>query len=163
MPLIRPIRIPTKYEFPWVQLWRWLTLVREFEIGKDWYFRLPNNVLIVIPMSFVFDGASIPKWFWMLLSPVGLFFIQGLIHDFAYRYDYLWAVKTNGEYYRYQKGAGRKHWDKLFYRVGFEVNGIPVLNAIGWLVLTPFGFMAWNSNRERNEPEIYPDGYKEAA
>ena len=48
---------------------------------EDWYFRLPKNKTIIkIPKGFEFDGASIPRPFWWILSPVGLLFIPGLVH-----------------------------------------------------------------------------------
>ena len=36
---------------------------------------------IKIPKEFIFGGASTPRPLWALLSPVGLFFIQGTLDN----------------------------------------------------------------------------------
>ncbi len=43
----------------------------------------------------------------IILSPTGVLFIPGLIHDFAYRYDYLWAVNSKGEPVKYKTNPGQ--------------------------------------------------------
>ena len=66
----------------------WLLGVRHWEIAKDFEYEL-NWTKYVVPSGFVFDGASIPKFLHMFLSPVGVLLIGGLIHDYAYKYETL--------------------------------------------------------------------------
>ncbi len=156
MPKMRPILIETKNQPIWVRIWRWITSIRKWEIVEDWCYKLPDGPTVVIPKGFVFDGASIPRPLWFLLSPTGLLFIPGLIHDFAYRYDYLWAVDRWGVVYKYKENAGQWYWDGVFRKVGTSVNGMALIDMIGWLTLLLGGWWSWCSNRRRNADEIKP-------
>lgn len=158
MPKMRPVPIPTKENHILVRIWRWITYIRKWEIIEDWEYDLPDgDHTVIVPNGFVFDGASIPRPLWGLLSPTGLLLIPGLIHDYGYRYDYLWALNSSGEAYRYKKGAGQEFWDKLFNEVGLDVNGMAIIDRLAWAALALFGTWAWNSNRKRNAPELFPN------
>ena len=159
MPIMKPVAIKTKNKSFFVRLWRWMTYIRKWEVAEDWKYKLPGSAetFVVIPKSFVFDGASIPKPLWGLLSPTGLLLVPGLIHDFAYRYDYLWAINQDGEAYKLQQGAGQTYWDKLFKQVGYEVNGMPIIDGLAWFALMLGGKSAWKKNRARNAAQIMPD------
>lgn len=156
MPSLRPVPIKTKGKNFAGRVWSLLTVVREWEVIEDWYFRLPNGVLIIIPKGFIFDGASVPKPLWGLLSPVGLLLTAGLIHDFAYRYDYLWSIDFNGQFYKYNLGSGQKHWDDLFKQISVETNGMIITDQLSWLALRAFGFISWNENRMKFEDDLFP-------
>jgi len=168
LPILRPLPIATRHEFPWVRIKNWLTVVRKWEVMEDWFHQLPAGPRILIPKGFIFDGASIPRFLWGFLSPTGLLLQPGLIHDYAYRYDYLWAkdlIKADDEelrFYRYNDGAGQAIWDKIFYQVGEQVNGISTLDGMAWAALSVGGRFAWRANRKRHAKEIYPTGYKGA-
>ena len=114
MPQLVPIRIKTKGESLLIRLWRWMTVVRKWQVVEDWEYDLPGGPRVVIPKGFEFDGASIPRPLWFILSPTGLLLIPGLIHDFGYRFDYVWTVDANGYVYKDHVKAGRKHWDAIF-------------------------------------------------
>ncbi len=157
MPVLVPIAIETKNESVFIRVWKWITSIREWELIEDWEYVLPNGPRIIIPKGFRFDGASIPRPLWALLSPTGLLLIPGLIHDFAYRYDYLWALDKDGYAYQYKAGTGRKFWDGIFKKVGIEVNGLAVIDTLAWLALAIAGWLAWRSNRKRNDSELTPD------
>ncbi len=187
MPIFQPVGIQTRYLLPWERIWRWITFSRKWMIAKDWVFDLPGrNLKIVIPKGFVFDGASIPKPVWgvwltmlltwwaptlatfivigllitilVLMSPVGFILLAGLVHDFGYRYDYLWTRNDRGQYVKCLEGIGQKGWDRILYEVGTHVNGMIVPNALPWLALTFAGRFAWKSNRKRGATGIRPGG-----
>lgn len=160
MPKIMPMPIKTKNKDVDGKLIAWITSIRNWELVEDWKFDLPCGEKIVIPKGFVFDGASIPRILWAVLSPTGLLLIQGLIHDYGYRYDYIWTYDSNGVAYKGHKNAGQEYWDKIFYEVGYEVNGIRSLNRLAWLALTLFGKFAWDENRKKRSkmPDLYPEG-----
>ncbi len=124
---------------------------------ENWEYPLPDGGPgIIIPKGFIFDGASIPRPLWGVLSPIGLLLIPGLIHDFGYRYDYLWARDADEILYKYGKGRGQHFWDTIFRSVGKEVNGMAVIDTIAWATLALAGWWAWNGNRKRNAPELIP-------
>jgi len=156
MPVLVPIPIKTKSESIFVRIWRWITAIRKWEVNEDWEYTLADGPTIVVPKTFIFDGASIPKPLWALLSPTGLLLIPGLIHDFAYRYDFLWALDLEGYAYKYKAGAGRSYWDALFRRVGLDVNGVAIIDTLAWAALSIGGWWSWSVHRKRVEPAIRP-------
>ena len=139
-------------------MWALITEVREWELAENFFYTLPNGVRVVVPAGFIFDGASIPKPLWILLSPVGLLLIAGLIHDAAYRYGYLWAVdEATGTVERYIHREGtRIDYDDLFLNINLEVNGMVLVDHLAAFMLAIFSGIAWKENRMRNAPEIKP-------
>lgn len=157
MPKLSPLPIKTLGKSFFPRIWAWVTEVRKWELVEDWEYELPDKTIVVIPKHFIFDGASIPRPLWGILSPTGLLLIPGLIHDFGYRYDYIWVRDITGKVHKDKEGYGQKCWDKLFYEVGKKVNGMKIIDALAWLALASMGRFAWKANRERNEAEVFPD------
>lgn len=154
MPSLRPIPIVTKGLSWWAKFWVLLTAVRQFEVTDNWFFIMPDGTIIMIPRGFIFDGASTPKFLWGLLDPVGILLIQGLIHDFGYRYDYLWAFDENRQLYKLYLHAGRKFWDDMFLDVGNDLLDMQVTGYLSWGALRSFGWIAWDKNRKLNSEDI---------
>ena len=50
----------------------------------------------VIEKGFEFDGASVPKFLAMWLSPTGVLLMGGLVHDYGYNCGEL-TIADNGE------------------------------------------------------------------
>jgi hypothetical protein len=153
MPKLAPLPIRTKGKSPFVRTLRWLFTVRKWELQENWQYQLPRvgreaRPIIVIPKGFICDGASIPRPLWALLSPTGLLLIPGLVHDFAYRFDYLWAVRPSGPYKYPHGNAGRAFWDDLFWRVGKDVNGMLVIDCLAWVALSLGGWWTWQKWRK---------------
>ena len=157
MPILRPIAIPSKQRNRLSRFIVWMHQVRHWEIVENWKFFLPDGTEIVIHRGFIFDGGSVPRPFWWLLSPTGLILIQSLIHDYAYRYNQLWQVQ-NGQVTPYMEGAGRSFWDDLFRQIGRDVNGMSGANFMAWLAESLFGGISWRKNRGRNEQITIPEG-----
>ncbi len=161
MPTLKPLPIELKNNWLIFKMFSWLRTIRQWEIMADWLFVLPNGETIVIPKGFIFDGASIPRPFWFLLPPTGLLLIPGLIHDFAYRYNYLWLVnEKNGQKYysKYEYNSGQKYWDMLFRQISVSVNGMVYIDRFAWYSLSIFGWVAWKRNRQLNSLALYPGG-----
>ncbi|HIC43474.1 MAG TPA: DUF1353 domain-containing protein [Sulfurimonas sp.] len=110
----------------------------------------------MVPKGFIFDGASVPKPLHWFFSPTGILFIPGIVHDFAYRYDYLWALDEAGDLYQYKKESGRYYWDSLFRHLGVSLNGMRGLNRFARIILFVFGRASWNKNRRYQENLLKP-------
>ena len=80
MPDLKPVAIKTKGKGFWKGIVMWLLSTRNWEITKDWKYRINGNEYI-IPAGFIFDGASIPKFLRTFFSPVGVLLMGGLVHD----------------------------------------------------------------------------------
>ncbi len=104
----------------------------------------------MIPKGFTFDGASIPRPLWAILSPVGLLLIPALIHDYAYKFNKLISI-NNGHKTSYMNGAGRIKWDNLFKKVAVDVNGFTLINRAAWFFLILFGWIDWYKHRKMDK------------
>ncbi len=160
MPKLQPLPIPVMRKRPLSKLIVWARSKRHWKLVEDWYYILPDGRKIMIPQGFEFDGVSIPRIFWSILSPVGLLMIPSLIHDYAYRYNMLWEVERQDDgretFRTYQQGAGRRFWDTLFRQVAHQVNGFFFVNHLAWAGLVCGGWWAWKQHRQMGDPPPYP-------
>lgn len=155
MPILQPLPIKTKDAIWPIAIWRWFTSIRKWRLVENYDYTLENGTTIRIFKGFEFDGASIPKVFWSILSPTGLLLIPGLLHDFAYRENCLlcWvdiddkACDSTVIVIPYLGGAGRVYWDKMFRDEAIRINGFYLINYIAWIALRLFGWIAWNKRR----------------
>ncbi len=158
MPILIPLPIETKGKGPFLAIWIWFRSTRNWIFESDWDFYCPNiDKTIVIPKGFIFDGASVPKRLRGYLSPVGLLLVPGIVHDFGYRYDYLWVRRKDGCVEKWSQNMGRHFWDDVFFKVGNYVNGVFIINFLAWVALILGGWFAWRGNRKKNSPELKPE------
>ena len=144
MPQMSPIKIETADKGFWKAIWMWMLGVRHWEITKDFYFSLKGEEY-VIPQGFQFDGASVPKFLAMWLSPTGVLLMGGLIHDYGYKYGTL--LRSD----RTTIGDKSQKWmDTLFRDVCIEQNGFKLLNYLAYWALRLGGFVAWNGHRKHD-------------
>ena len=144
MPHMKPIKIETADKGFWKAIWMWLLGVRQWEICDDFYFSLDGE-RYVIPKGFQFDGASVPKFLAMWLSPTGVLLMGGLVHDYGYKYGTL--MRSD----RTVIGPQTQQWmDKLFRDICIEQNGFKLLNYLAYWALRMAGFVAWNGHRKHD-------------
>jgi len=146
---LTPVPIVTKGQSFWTRMKNWAFAARTWRVAEDWCIDLhigSRYVTVFIPSGFIFDGASIPRMFWGLLSPTGVLLIPGLIHDYAYRYDKILIVHA-GNIIDFMEGAGRSFWDETFRNVSEQVNGCSVISRTAWVTLKLFGGIAWAQRR----------------
>jgi len=144
MPIMRPIVIDTATKKFWGSIWLWLTGTRRWEVVEDWYYFLDGEEY-VIEKGFEFDGASVPKFLAVWLSPVGVLLMGGLVHDYGYKYAEL--VKTDNNTV---VPKTKKELDILFRDICIEQNGFKVLNYLAYWALCLAGFVAWNGHRKND-------------
>ena len=147
MPKMMPIPIATKDKGFWRGIFLWLLTVRQWEIYEDFYFTLEGEDY-KIPKGFQFDGASVPKFLAMWLSPTGVLLMGGLVHDYGYKYSTL--MKKDGTNIGLKNQA---YMDKRFRDICIEVNGFKFLNYLAYWALAVVGFLAWNKHK-RNGTHI---------
>lgn len=158
MPALIPIPIETKGKGFFAALWTWIKSTREWKFENDWDFYCSEiDETVVIPRDFEFDGASIPKRLRAYLSPVGLLLVPGIVHDFGYRYDYVWVRNEDGTVKKAHINAGREHWDNWFFTIGNHVNGVLIINFLATVALALGGWLAWRNNRRKTFPELEPE------
>ena len=142
MPVLIPIPIKTQGRGYWTALKIWLTQSRKWEIAEEFNFFI-NGVEYRISEGFIFDGASIPRLFWAVLSPTGILLVPGLVHDYVYRYQGLFSFIAGLIPYT------RKQSDQLFREIAISVNGFKAINKTAYFILRSCGKIAWEKNKKR--------------
>ena len=152
MPIMKPIQIEDANSSLWKKLKVWLTVPRKWEIVKGYYFTLRNGYIVYIPAKFIFDGASNIRVLWWLLSPTGILFIPGLIHDYGYRNRCINVIyKGKSKYIKVYQS--RENCDRMFREVSEQVNGLTCISWLAWLALRLFGWKAWKEDKKKYETE----------
>ena len=145
MPDLKPVAIKTKGKGFWKGIVMWLLSTRNWEITKDWKYRLNGNEYVV-PAGFVFDGASIPKFLRTFFSPVGVLLVGGLVHDYAYKYTTLLEKNKKNT----MDKLTQKRADEIFRDININVNGFYVMNYLAYYSLRLGGWVAWRGHRKTN-------------
>ncbi len=164
MPKIIPLPIATKnIKNPFKKILKWIFEVRDWKLIEDWEFNLDENTVLIIEKGYEFDGASIPKIFWSILSPVGLLLLPALIHDHGYQHNYVFQ-KTKDEdgniiYEEFPKNFDeiknkRKYWDDLFFKMSNDINGVKIIGIMAWVGVRCFGWKPWNDYRDEEEIKV---------
>lgn len=145
MPIISPVKIQTKGLPYYKRLSNWIFKTRKWRVEKDYYIKHPlkDRVFIKIPKKFVFNGASIPKCFWIIYNPVGILFIASLPHDYGYEYHSLIEV-GGGDEARIQ--YTQKEIDIIFRKINEDINQLKIASGAAYYTLRLMGWYAWNKS-----------------
>jgi len=145
MPHIKPLPIETKSKGFFGGIYLWLVTTRKWQLVADWHFTL-DSTKYVIPKGFVFDGASVPKYFRSWLSPTGVLLLGGLCHDFLYKHEVLLlAGKKKATSKKTQKWC-----DQTFRDINIDINGFKIINYGAYYALRLGGWLAWRKHRKVN-------------
>ena len=154
MPVLRPIPLSTANQKNLLnKILVFVFQVRRWRVEEAFIYEYKGNKYAV-HAGFEFDGASIPKPLWGLLSPVGLLLIPGLIQEYGYRYNGIYSLEENHNPVWDETISTQSAWDELFKGIGNEVNNIPILNELAKLGLWLGGFKAWNAWRDKKEDRV---------
>lgn len=128
----------------------WKTIfsyTRRLELTERYTLKIPGYDRIIVHKGFICDGASIPKCFRGLLSPVGILLIPGIIHDACYRYHSLYLEdEDTGQ--KMIVGINKEESDLLFLKIADYVTGLKWVNRIAYNAVKCFGHQAWDESRE---------------
>ena len=154
MPVLRPIPLSTVNQKSLLnKILIFVFQVRRWRVEEAFIYEYKGKKYAV-HAGFEFDGASIPKALWGLLSPVGLLLIPGLLHDYGYRYNGIYSLDENNTPVWDETISTQSAWDELFKDIGNEVNNIPILNELAKFGLWLGGFKAWNAWRDEKEERV---------
>lgn len=139
-----PLPIKTKELGFFGAIWVWIISTRKWKLEEDWNYSI-NGTMYRVPEGFVFDGASVPKYFRSWLSPMGVLLIPGLVHDYGYKYA---AILTDSADPHVKN---QKQMDVLFRDIAINVNGFTIINYIAYYALRLGGWFAWNGHRKKDK------------
>lgn len=125
------INVMIKKAFPLPLIGKFIGAGR-WELKAPFEYRDPPGYVLVIrvPVGFVSDGASIPRFAWSLIgSPwSGKYARAAVIHDYGY----------------FKQTYSRKKVDDLFLK-GMEILGVPIWNRrIMYWCVRVFAWIPWN-------------------
>jgi len=109
-------------------LWKLLESF-EYHVGK-----YPSDEVIKVPEGFITDFVSIPRIFWVIIPPVGIYGKAAVIHDYCYRTACYQRLKSDKIFLEGMKVLKVKRWKR---------------NVMYWAVAT-FGWLAWYNHRRRD-------------
>jgi len=155
MPKLRPIPVRKRGER------------RKWKVLEDWTCDfLGRGFTYIIPKGFIFDGASIPRLFWNILNPTGYLFIAGLLHDFVYKYRFLYTYSSiesldGGQRRIIREFYDQREADKKFENLADRICvGAHFFTQCSYIALRAFGSSAWEKHRDAGiECKLEPDGF----
>jgi hypothetical protein len=149
VPYLQPLPIKTKGLMAEGRIIKalivWLTSTRKWELTRDFHYTL-NGEAGVTPKGFVFDGVSIPKILRVFFSPVGIFLIGGLIHDFIFRFGTLLKKDKQSVFGE----ISLREADALFLQINKQVNGMNILSSLIYIGLKTGSWRVWRKHRKAN-------------
>ncbi len=87
---------------------------REVMLLEDVVYTLPGGRLVLIKKGFIFDGASIPRFFWRIIGhPLDHEFIRAvLLHDGLYAAELLAQILSDKAFLEFMKYYDNVGWIK---------------------------------------------------
>ena len=140
MTRLRPDQMPLMRPLPMAQT----DTLRKWRLEED-YHLAHNGIILYAPKGFIFDGASIPRFFRRLYSPTGYLFLAGLFHDYCYQYtSYL---ESAGELWG-SRSVDQKGADELFRSIANDYYpDHKIKTQVAYRALRLAGKFAWNAHR----------------
>ena len=89
--------------------------IKRFEVYEPFIYyidRLGGNLKVEIPEGFCTDFASVPRIFWSVVPPIGLYGKAAVVHDYLCEKNHAWQVDEQGNWSYYT--VSRKEADKIF-------------------------------------------------
>ena len=144
MPKIIPLKNPLESANVFRIIWYWITFIRRWELIEDWYYEY-KGVQYVIPKGFQFNGVSVPRTYWWVLSPVGVLFIPSIVHDYMYRRGCVTLADT-----RENIPIIRKEADLAFRNISNEINKLSPVNTVAYYFVRWTAWVPWNRFRRKD-------------
>ena len=111
-----------------------------FEVVEPVTVELSDGKILTIPQFYVTDFASVPRFMWSLIPPIGKYNRACLVHD--YLYDTQYRQKELGTY------NARKFADREMLRIANNSNPKDkVLHFVMYQMVRYFGLRAWRNKK----------------
>lgn len=163
LPILRGV-LETKEISFFRRILRFFSFNRKFEVMEDYILWWEDiQKFILIPKTFIYDGASVPKLLGTIYSTVGVLFLGAGPHDVGYRYEGLFLIDPITGELIFQK-MSKDELDVLFDELCRQETGMSTATRLAKYVLTIAGILPWKKYRKENhKPENdFPFLYEEA-
>ncbi len=141
----------------------------QFKMFEDYVITDDNGIDIINPTEFIYDGASVPRFLWPIIEPVGNLLEGAGPHDQYYQYGYLltrwrpgmileaWAedLITRHKVFRdlalapFYVGLGQQFADDLLREITIQAHGATVDVDRAYYALQVAGWIAWGKYRTK--------------
>ena len=135
---------------------------------EDWRIVLKCGLVLIVPKGFETDFASVPRWLWPVMSPMGDLRYGGIIHDFGYQHGYLLSPYSPAQVYNLASchlrakrpdefnenipvfaGKEQAFFDWMLKYVTICATGKAIKANAAYLALRLFGWIVWRKYRKR--------------
>lgn len=107
-----------------------LTL-RHLEGQRRWQLTNPlsyetwTSSILTVPKGFITDGASIPRIFWALFPPTGIYLEAAVLHDHFYSGHYKWMLRLAADklFLEAMEDLGVSWWKRKIIWAAVRVGG----------------------------------------
>lgn len=163
LPIVRGV-IETKEISFLKRIWRFFSFRRKFEVMENyilWWEEL--QMFVLIPKTFIYDGASVPKLLGTFYSTVGVLFLGAGPHDIGYRYEGLFLINPITGELVFQR-MSKRTLDDLFDNMCKKETGMSFASRLAKNTVRFIGILPWKKYRKENHKpeEDFPFLYKEA-
>jgi hypothetical protein len=114
---------------------------RAWRLHRDVSYRCKDGRTSTVREGFVFDFASVPRFFWRIFPPAGdgrnLYGVAATWHDWLYRHG-----RIEGQFIR------RKLADAVFLEIMLYIRVSPCVAKLMWAFVRVFGGSIWNQYRK---------------
>jgi hypothetical protein len=159
MPAVRALPIDMRHLSFFGKVLKLFTHKRKWEVMEDYCLRIPwLSIAVFVPRGFVFDFASVPRFFWPILSPTGVLMMGSIAHDMGYRYHGLLLAEPNTRTVSFVS-MEKEDLDSLLADITKSVCGLSFPGTLAKLALGLGGKKAWDNARanHRTLAQDFPD------
>lgn len=100
-----------------------------------------SGMAVIVPVGFKTDFASIPRLFWRILPPIGIYGKAAVLHD------YLYASQL----------STRKWADQIFLEAMTVLNVPTWKRQVMFRAVRTFGWLAWNQHAKNKQTQLSSD------
>lgn len=117
---------------------------KEWRVTKGFIYYLDGDKMqlggyVKVPEGFVTDFASVPRLFWNILPPWGVYGKAAVVHDFLYQY------KTYVDAYGMTRKATKDFADITFFNAMSVLDVKPWKKKVMYFAVKYFGNKAWRT------------------
>jgi Protein of unknown function (DUF1353) len=115
-----------------------------YEVVDDYVYQA-RDYKIIVPKGFVYDRASIPRIFWLIIDKDSLSNVAPLFHDLLYRYGGRLPPSLVSPYREFS----REDTDKLFYDLMVKCGVVQWRSVAAYEAVRNFAESHWNKHNSQ--------------
>jgi hypothetical protein len=139
----------------WARLWKMVRYKRLWLMEEPLILYVPwLNRTFFIPKGYVLDFASIPKWFWPILSPTGFMLLGSIPHDFGFQYGGLIEI-VDGQILEFNEWT-KHELDTLLLDITKCVARSAIPGNLAGIGLFAGSWVPWKKYRKQGQ-DVYAD------